>query len=183
MSAPFWVDIIEDVVDAVRAGWTTRPSGLPAASPYYLYGHPREIVTKLLEIDRSNNLTLKKYPLFALIMDFEEDMGQDQKVPSSTSLRIVIAHSTRPDYDSVQRYDESFRPILYPLYDLFIEKLIASGYFVNVGDGLGGHTKIDRPFWGRSVDGNNAANIGNDHVDAIEIQNLQLDLHITQKIC
>jgi hypothetical protein len=183
MSAPFWVDIIEDIVDEVRSDWTTRPVSLESDSPYYFFGHPREVVIELTEREQSTSLKLKRFPLIALIQDFDENMGNDQKILSSTSLRIIIAMTTDPDYDSAQRYDNTFRTILYPLYDLFIEKLIESAYFLNVGDGLGSHIKTDRPFWGRQEAGNSVANIGKDYVDAIEIRDLQLDLRISQKNC
>ncbi len=182
--APFWVDVIEDVVTEVRNDADKPGVGLiPVDSPYYLHGHPLDIIKVLNAKDRSPTNKSKKYPLIALFQDFTEEIGTDQRITSSASLNLVIAYSTKSEYDSPQRYDNSFRTILYPLYDLFIEKLRTSGWFLNASTGLTLHDKIDRLYWGRGETKGNKAVVFNDLIDAIEIQHLRLDLRITQKIC
>ncbi|MCK5607627.1 hypothetical protein KAR91_37430 [Candidatus Pacearchaeota archaeon] len=181
MSA-YWVDIIEDVVSEVRAD-TDKPATLTSEQPYYMHGHPLEVINTLSLKDKNDTYKFKKYPLIALFQDFTEVMGEDQKIQSSTSLNIVICMETSQDYSSAQRYDNSFRTILYPLYDLLIEKIIASGYFLNASESLTSHNKIDRLFWGKTGLYGNEGNIFNDHIDAIEIENLDLDLRVTQKTC
>lgn len=183
MSA-FWVDIIEDVVTEVRNDASKPGVGIiPVDSPYYLHGHPLDIIQTLNLKDGSPSQKAKKYPMIALFQDFTEEMGTDQMIQSSTTLNIIIAYSTSDEYNSAQRYDNSFRTILYPLYDLFIEKVISSGWFLNASESLTSHDKIDRLYWGRGVNKSNKAVIFNDRIDAIEIQDLRLDLRITQKIC
>ena len=183
-TAPFWVDVIEDVVTSVRADTDKPGVGLiPADSPYYMHGHPLDIIKTLNEKDRSPTNKSKKYPLIALFQDFTEKIGADQRIKSSAALNIVIAFSTKSEYNSAQRYDNSFRTILYPLYDLFIEKLISSGWFLDATESLTLHDKIDRLYWGRGETKGNKAVVFNDLIDAIEIQNLRLNLRITQKIC
>ncbi len=180
MSAPFWVDIIEDVVTEVRND-ATKPGVIPTDSPYYMHGHPLDIIKTLNEKDRSPANKSKKYPLIALFQDFTEEIGTDQRIQSSASLNVVIAYSTHSSYNSAQRYDNSFRTILYPLYDLFIAKLISSGWFLDASEGLTSHEKIDRLYWGRGETKGNKAAIFNDLIDAIEIRNLQLSLRLVQK--
>jgi len=181
MSAPFWVDIIEDIVTAVRAD-TDKPDSIPVDSPYYMHGHPLDVIKTLNQKDRDPVNKSKKYPLIALLQDFTEEMGEDQRIVSETSLNIVIAYHTVSEYNSAQRYDNSFRTILYPLYDLLIEKIIDSGWFLNVGSGRVPHDKIDRLYWGRGETKGNKAVVFNDLIDAIEIQNLRLQLRIVQKL-
>lgn len=168
-----WVDVIKEVVDAVVAD-SSKPA-INADAPYYLHGHPLDIVKVLQEKTTSDTLKFKKWPLIALFQDFTETIGNNQRFQSSTSLNVIIAVDTSPDYDSGQRYDNTFRTILYPVYDLFIEKLIASGWFY-ISSGLVPHDKIDRLYWGRKGLYGNKGNIFNDYIDAIEIQNLQLSL-------
>ncbi len=90
---------------------------------------------------------------------------------------------TSQDYTSDERYTNSFRPVLYPLYDLFIKHVINSGFFLNASSSLTLHDKIDRVFWGKQGLYGVEGNIFNDHIDAIEIQNLSLDLRKTQLNC
>ena len=180
MSAAFWIDIFSDIVTEVQDD-ASKPA-VDADAPFYMHGHPLDIIKVLQEKTRNDTLKFKKYPLIALFQDFTESIGENDMIRSSTdSLNIVIAVDTSPDYDSVQRYTNSFRTILYPIYDIFIEKIISSGWFVNAGDGLVSHDKIDRLYWGRQGLYGNEGNIFNDFIDAIEIQNLTLDLRLTQK--
>lgn len=169
----YWVDVIEDIVDLVRAD-STKPS-VGADAPYYLYGHPRDVVNQLSMKDKHGTLKFKKFPVIILLQDFDETMGESGLIVSETSLNIIIATSTDPNYISSDRYTNTFKPILYPLYELFIEKIATSNYFLEVEQGLVPHTKTDRLFWGT-----NNANTGNDYLDAIEISDLNLKLSKTK---
>ena len=62
MSAKFWVDIFEDIVTEVRND-TDKPVVIPTDSPYYLHGHPLDIIKTLNEIDRSPSQKAKYLPL------------------------------------------------------------------------------------------------------------------------
>lgn len=181
MSAPYWIDIISEIVDNVRAD-ADLPSGLATGAPYFMHGHPLEIISVLAEKDRNDTYKYLKYPIIALFQDFEEKFGESQRVVSSATLNIVIANQTSPDYTSAERYTYNFRTILYPIYDLLVKHIIRIKWFVNVGPGLVPHRKTDRLFWGRTGLYGNESNIFNDHIDAIEINDLTLDLSL-RKLC
>jgi len=102
MSAPYWVDIFDEIVTDVRND-ADNPCD-DTDEPFYMHGHPLEI----------------------------------------------------------------------------INTIIACGWFKEVGFGLVPHDKIDRLFWGRSGLYGNEGNIFNDHLDAIEIQNLSLSLRLNK---
>jgi len=179
--ALYIVDIIESVVDDVREDYTP-PSGFDPDAPFYMYGHPIEIINTLMEKEKSGTLKFKKYPLIALFQDFEEDKGEEQSINARVSLNIVIAVMTDPDYRSEDRYTNTFKPVLYPLYNKLLEKIAASGYF-QVAPGNIRHRKIDRVYWGRTGLYGNEGNIFNDYIDAIEIENMELSIYNDTKIC
>jgi hypothetical protein len=175
--SPYWVDIFGDIVSDVRSD-TTKPAGLDALAPYYDYGHPLDIVNKLKQKDTSS-LKFNKFPFIALLMDFRETMGEDMTVRArTTDLSIVVVTNTKPELFTSERYDLNFRTTLYPLYDLLIKHITKSKYF-KTGPGLVAHDKIDRPYWGRQGLYGNEGNIFNDYIDAIEIENLELSLLLT----
>jgi hypothetical protein len=120
------------------------------------------------------------FPAICLMMDFEEERNVDGYDAKAT-LSMVIMVSTNPAYISEDRYAANFIPTLYPLYDLFIEKLEASTELaVEKGsDELPLHTKIDRLYWGKEGLYGNTANIFNDYIDAIEIKDLTLKIFKT----
>lgn len=174
--SPFWVDIFGDIVTDVRAD-ADKPAGLDALAPYYDFGHPVDIVNKLKQKDTSS-LKFNKFPLIALLMDFTEVMGEDMTVRArTTDLTIVIITNTAPELFTNERYDQNFRTILYPLYDLLIKHITKSKYFKS-GPGLVSHDKFDRPYWGRTGISGNEANMLNTAVDAIEVANLDLSLRL-----
>ncbi len=180
MSAPFWVDIIEEIVTAVRED-ADKPAVLDTDEPFYMYGHPAEIINTLAKKAQHDVQKFNKYPLIALFQDFTETMGEHQATQSTVQdLNIIIAVNTSPDYVSAERYTKTFKPILYPLYDLLIKHIVKSKWFGNVDPGLVPHKKIDRVYWGRSALYGNEANIFKDRIDAIEIQDLSLELRLRQ---
>ena len=122
----------------------------------------------------SQNLKFKKWPLICLLQDFEESNGQDMTIVSEVNLNIVICTATDASYTGSQRYDESFRPTLQPLYELFIKKVAQYNGFSGLSEGLIPHTKIDRLYWGTEGGAGNTANKFNDYIDAIEIRDLNL---------
>lgn len=180
MSAPYWVDIIEEIVTSVRDD-TDKPAALDTDEPFYMYGHPLEIINTLSKKDRHDVQKYNKYPIIALFQDFTETMGEHQAVQSSVQdLNIIIAVNTSPDYVSSERYTNTFKTVLYPLYNLLIKHIVKSKWFRNIDPGLVPHTKIDRVYWGRSGLYGNEGNVFNDHIDAIEIQDLSLELRLKQ---
>lgn len=179
MSAPYWVDIIDEIVTDVRND-TNKPVALDSDEPFYMYGHPLEIINTLSQKDKHDTQKFNKFPLIALFQDFTETMGANQAVQSSAELNIIIAVNTSPNYTSEDRYTNTFKTVLYPLYDLFIKHIVKSKWFANVDPGLVPHNKTDRLYWGRSGLYGNDANIFNDHIDAIEIENLSLELRLKQ---
>lgn len=166
-SSKYIVDIIGDVVESMR---------LDNETPYYLYGHPTEVVNTLAEWTKAPMMKDKKFPIVILFQDFEEDKGRNMAHNSSVSLNLVICTSTKREYKSADRYENTFKPVLYPLYDLFMQKLATSGYFFDIVEGYVPHVKVDRVFWGKDGLYGNTGNMFNDFIDAIEIKNLELTI-------
>jgi len=167
------VDIFKDVTDAVRLVYDPVVTGPPASGgkkPYYLYGHPLEIVNILSEKSSNNTLKFEKFPLIVLFQDFPETItlaGRD------VSLNLAIITDTRQDYYAADRYTNTFKTILYPLWDLLIEYMKRNS---NIDQVTFDYQKTDRLFWGKHGLYGNDGNIFNDFVDAIEIENLKLHI-------
>ena len=171
----YWVDIISDIVDRIKAD-SDKPAALKADAPYYMHGHPQDIIKQLQMKSKNDASKFKRYPVVILLQDFEETYGVDSTIRSDVSLNIVIANLTKPNYMSQERYDENFRTVLQPLYELFIKHIVASKQFKNVSENLVPHIKTDRLFWGATGLYGNEGNIFNDYIDAIEISSLSLQL-------
>lgn len=161
-------DILNDIVEQVAEDY-----GAPV---YYLHGHPVEIVNILKERSKHAINKFRKFPLIALLQDFEEVKGGNQSVNSQVSLNLIIATRTESKYLSSERYKLNFKPILHPIYEYLLDRIALHPAFGGMAPGVIPHTKIDRLYWGKQGLYGNEANIFNDRIDAVEIVNLELEI-------
>lgn len=169
------VDIFGEICDKIRLEYdpiiapVVGPPAVPGSGgkkPYYLYGHPLEIMKILSEKSANDTLKFEKYPLIVLFQDFKEGItltGRD--VP----LNIAIITETRQDYTAAERYNDTFKNTIYPIWDLLIKYIKRSKYIDNKMELT--YDKTDRLYWGK-----NNSNLFNDFIDAIEIENLKLQI-------
>lgn len=143
-------------------------------APYFIYGHRLEINNILLEKDKDSKYKFQKYPLIALRMPFSVDRNVTPGI-NEASLNIAFMEFTEKEYRTPQRYEHVITPILEPLLNDFLSKLVTHSTFILTDDNF---TQVDRPFWGISEGEGNAKYIFNDPLDAIELQNLRLKFQI-----
>lgn len=142
-----------------------------AEIPYYTYGRRVEIVKRLLERNNDETLTYKKYPLVALGMDIPERVADGV---IEFTLNIVFLALTDPNYTVAERYENVFKPILYPMYTKFLEEFGNIGLFMWPGDqSAPPHDKYDRYYWGTTNSEGSTANKLPDPLDAIELLNFK----------
>lgn len=164
------VDVIGEVVAAVDA----KLNGALGKHIVYQYGRSIQILAELQKANGGITAGARaKYPLVALFQDFPEKMGDNGYYTSVRFPKIVIATLTQSTDPVPKRYEQTFKPILYPIYQEFIRQLVRHKNIVANDPGAIPHTKWDRPGSQPAADKTLAANF-NDYVDAIEIQDLQL---------
>jgi hypothetical protein len=140
------VDVIGDVVKKLNV--------------HYEHGHPLEVVTALSKKSMDNS----NFPAILLFQDFEEEVSSDRTVYAP--LNIVICNYTKASYSASERYNNNFKPVLYPLLDKFIKGCANSKH---IEGRVLPYKKTDRLYWGKSGLYNNTSNLFNEYVDAIEI--------------
>jgi len=164
------VDILREVVQATDAVL------YPTLNKHILYEHGRSIQI-LQALQRLNDgITTKntKYPLFAVFQPFWEKFSQQGYYCSVTFPKISIATLTQSTDPTPKRYDQTFRPILYPIWSEFVRQLTLHPNIVIPGDpGAIEQMKADVPGVDPTSDQVKGTSM-NDYVDAIAIANLQL---------
>lgn len=139
-----------------------------ALAPYSDYGTKRTINVKL-NGKNGGEYSYQKYPLIALRLPTEiKVVGASE----SFEANILIAHFTSKQYRPEERIANKFKPILWPLKDLFLDMVIRSGEFNSFN---ADYSWIDRLFYGQESGGENIANVFDDPLDAVEIRNLHLN--------
>jgi hypothetical protein len=164
---PIVVDIIADVVNEVRQrwDWSEEPT-----MPYFFHGHIEEIVNIWIERGKIQKPVSQKFPAIVLVQDFPEKMTDNIH---EATLTILILTNGKQMNKAAQRYDDTFKPTLYPLMQLFFEELVCHR---NINQAVFNYTKTDRLYWGT-----NNKNTGTDFIDAIEISNLNVNFLNTCK--
>lgn len=165
LNTDYLVDIFYDVVEYVRTNYDASD----VDAPYYDHGHPLDINNKLTQKSKAGSFKYKKYPLIALIQDFTESHGGSYAYNYTTSPKILIVDYTKQTYNSQQRYENVFKPVLYPLYNLLLDGILDSLYIDITSIENLVHTKTDRLYWGKVGIQGNDGKIFNDFLDAIEI--------------
>lgn len=121
-----------------------------------------------------------KYPMFLLYMPIQEDKT-DAKCYSKVSLRILIATLSEKGFSYEQRLENSFKNILHPIYEAFIEELKSDNRFVQEYYNHIPHTYTDNYQYGYhgAVAGDKVVF---DTIDGIDITNLKLILK-NERLC
>lgn len=144
--------------------------------PFFMAGHRMEIANRLTAKDKDKVFKYQKYPLIALRMDIQESVANGIW---SYSLNIAILNYADKKLNAEERMEKVFKPVLYPIYERFMEELRNSSKFFWKGNqDYPEHTVILRPFWGTENQEGNVKNIFNDPIDAIEITGLKLNQRV-----
>lgn len=167
------VDIFADIVAKVQTAYRLLKAD-NTLTVTYMHGPVEEIEANLVEIAGAQGLPgytgPKKYPLIAVFQDFPEVHNPAGGYYADVNLPIVIiGNLTSNTYKADKRYTENFKPILYPLYELFLQEMAKQPSIVGKDPDLFGHTKYDRLYYGKRKLGTGVS----DYLDVIEIQNLK----------
>lgn len=168
------VDYIGEVVKKT----SEKVNNIIGSDVFYQFGHITEINNTLQSYSKTAEFREQKYPAIFLLQDFAEKMGIDAKTETQVKLQLLIVAGSDKNYRAADRYEKVFKPILYPIYDTFIKTLNKDGRHLDVPyDGIS-HEKIDRLLLSDALveTTKGRANLFNDHLDAIEIRNLQLTI-------
>ena len=161
MTLPNIVDQFSQVVAAVSSAY--------GQTVHFRHGHMLEVANIVQQMVKDPDID-KRYPIIALQHDFEQD-PVSFKGTELKGLKLYIITLSRPEYIAEQRKELIFKPILYPIRDLFIQEIARSGYFEQQSNEevLEVITLTDRYYWGSSKVMGNDANMFLDWVDSIEI--------------
>jgi hypothetical protein len=161
----FIVDIIGDVVYKVATDLGIVIN--------YVYGDAVDIVRNLKDKDNSVTLKNTKYVLFALYMPFIESRGMSGLYADVSIRRMAIATLTNSDDEPMTRYQNTFKPTLYPIYESFLYHFGRDHHISSKDPNTIVHTKVD-------IMGNLPVSGVNDFIDCINLDNFQFTVNSTK---
>lgn len=167
------VDEIGAVVSATSA--YLNAAGVLAGPINYQYGYVTELKETLQQYSKVTAFANLKFPLVWLVQPYTIQKG----VPGyfgKTSLRVFIIQETEATLKATERMNQTFKPVIYPIYREFIKKLEATTN-IFTGDEYTGfsHNVTDRYYWGKEQ-----KDILFDVFDCMEINNLKIRISDNQ---
>lgn len=169
------VFIVEEMAEVVAKVNTALAAAGFGRTVYYMYGHVKEISSRLQELSNSPTEKNKKFPLIILFTDIQIDKDEPGFY-GSARLRMLVANITVPTYISEQRTELNFKPILHPIKEELLNQIGEHEQFTYPEELR--YKETDMYFYGSQI---NDKNQFNDYIDAIELRDIQVN--ITNKIC
>lgn len=168
------VDVFDEVVSSMN-----KALNLQDINVNYNYGRQPQILKKLQLLNNSITLKNNKYPLMALFMPFKEVMGNDYYT-NVTFPKIVIAALSNNTDSPEKRYQNTFKTILYPVFEEFKKQICKHRNIVNQNSDYLVFKKQDNPGSPPPQKDSSGGIVFGDYVDAIEIYDLQLTFQLNQ---
>lgn len=159
-----------DIVAATRVQLVANGMTLPYLN--YQYGNVKELSQTLMEMSKTQESSVKKFPLVWLVQPFTLDRGVIGFYAKAEDLRLFIATGSQANYKAAQRMAITFKPILYPIYRELLNQLD-----LHVATATGGIENIKHEFTDRYWWGEEDASVLNDVVDCCVISQLELPIY------
>lgn len=157
------VDVLGEVVTAVK-----QAMNLPNLN--YQYGYVTELNETLAQWSKTNEWSAKKFPLIWVAQPFTISRGTQGFYGNVEGLKIAIITDSNKALKAKDRMDQKFKPILYPIYNSFLEQL--SLHPAIADDPNRKHKLIDRYYWG-----DNQKSELNDVIDCIILDQLAISIY------
>lgn len=139
----------------------------------FIWGDSAYIREYLLTLKKSSSTAPFRFPLIGLYSPFDEVVRNGVL---NANVSLILAVNTLPSYTNEQRLDVSFKGVLRPLYEEFMEALKGVRTFDVPYTGVFNHTYTENFSFGKrgalDVDGKEI----DEKIDVIEIKNLDLTL-------
>lgn len=175
------IEILADVVAATSVGCTIvvsdyangglREMDCPPIN--YTFGNALYVKDRLDELGKTTKGNEMKFPLIALFCPFNEQRNSPD-YHSKAKVKVLIACATKQQYSNEQRLDLSFRNILRPIYNRFIEELRKDGRLDFGYKDIVGHEYSENYSYGRYGAHTGTGEEVSEPIDAINISNLEL---------
>lgn len=165
-------EIFRDIVTTVSTNLAAEDSlNIPAV--YFRCETWLELVAHLTVDAKHPDYANTRYPLIALIRNYDEKFTDDNGY-ADVSLNLIIVTRSTADKKSQQREDDNYIPILRPIYSEFMECIKNSRKFANYFDTMPTHTKTESFVLGKEGNKGNTAYSLPDVVDGIIVTDLRL---------
>ena len=141
----------------------------------YMFGDAQYIKDQLDDYSKVTNI--EKLPLIALFTPVKEKRGLVD-CASDAKVSLLIACSSRTEWNNDERKEYSFENILRPIYDAFMAALNASNEIEKSYDGSRPHVYSENYSYGKYGAYTASGEAVSEPIDAINISDLEIKVKI-----
>lgn len=174
------IEILADVVKVTSEGCTLivtdgkgEEKSIACPSINYTFGNSQYVKDRLDELSNSVKGNAMKFPLIALFCPFKEQRNMPDYY-TKAKVNILIACSSRKQWNNDERLQLSFRNILRPIYNGLLDALKEDGRFDFGYYGQIAHEYSENYSYGKYGAHTATGEAVSEPIDAINITNLEL---------
>lgn len=173
-------EVSKDCTITVTSYQTGESNEIACPNIHYVFGNSRYIKDNLDELSKTPKGNDIKFPLIALFCPFEERRDSPDYFSKAT-VNVLIATSTRKDWNNEERLTLSFQNILRPIYRRLLEALKEDGRIDFGYNEVIKHRYSENYSYGKYGAHTGTGESVSEPIDAINISNLELT--ITNQTC
>ena len=174
------IDLLEEVVASLSGNITVRMTSSYGSAEYetkptitYIFGDAQYIKDQLDEYSKVTGV--EKLPLIALFTPVKEKRGLVD-IASEAKVSILIACSSRKEWNNEERKIISFENVLRPIYDAFMEALNRHPRIESNYDGSFPHVYSENYSYGKYGAYTASGEAVSEPIDAINLSDLQITI-------
>lgn len=177
MREPYIVDQFAEIVNRVSQKVLEQLQAYDSSIQAISYEHGRKYdIQQLLKQNDESPVFDTKGKTFPMVWLYEPINQDDSPVVGCAfrvNLSLAIFNPTQKEYTPEERYEKNFKPILDVIWFELVNQIDKSGWYHLYDGRLLKNRASRRMMWGSSDNKNEL----NAYVDAIEVNNLQLDAY------
>ncbi|MDD3038824.1 hypothetical protein [Bacteroides sp.] len=141
----------------------------------FIFGNGQYIKDMLDTYSKSSTQSENKFPLIALFTPINEDRS-DPDYFSKAKVSLIIACSSRKDWNNEERKIKSFKNILRPIYNRLIDVLLENNHFDWDFDKVK-HSYSENYSYGRYGAYTDSGEAVSEPIDAINIRSMEIKIN------
>ena len=170
---PNIIDILGGIVESLSGNTEVVMSYDGKSKPEitYMFGDAQYIKDQLDEYSKVTGVD--KLPLIALFTPVKEKRGQVD-IASEAKVQLLIACSSRTEWNNSEREEYSFVNVLRPIYDAFMKAVMQCQQIQHSYDGSMPHVYSENYSYGRYGAYTASGEAVSEPIDAINISDLEI---------
>ena len=172
------IDILAGIVESLSGNTEVTMSHEGKSKPEitYMFGDAKYIKDQLDEYSKVTGV--EKLPLIALFTPIREKRDYDTEIASEAKVSLLIACSSRKEWNNDERKEYSFENVLRPIYEALMDGIRRCPYLMKNYDGTIPHVYSENYSYGKYGAYTASGEAVSEPIDAINISDIKISVKL-----